>query len=58
MQTIDRETRSTNYSFIIAREDPNVVNVNLESIEHHIKFKDPESHKSKLLEMIQKRTHG
>jgi len=25
----------------------------LKSIEHHIKFKDPETHKAKLLEMIQ-----
>jgi len=40
--------------FYYCKEDPNVVNVNLESIEHHIKFKDPESHKSKLLEMIQR----
>jgi len=32
---------------------PKVEFLSLESIEHHIKFKDPEGHKAKLLEMIQ-----
>ena len=32
---------------------PKVENLHLKSIEHHIKFKDPERHKTKLLEMIQ-----
>ena len=32
---------------------PKVEFLSLESIEHHIKFKDPERHKAKLLEMIQ-----
>ena len=31
---------------------PKVEFLSLESIEHHIKFKDPECHKAKLLEMI------
>ena len=35
------------------KDDPDVVNINLESIEHHIRYKDPEIHKAKLLEMIQ-----
>jgi hypothetical protein len=29
----------------------------LESIEHHIKFEDPERHKAKLLEIIQEGEH-
>ena len=32
---------------------PKVEFLSLESIEHHIKFKNPERHKTKLLEMIQ-----
>ena len=32
---------------------PKIENFHLKSIEHHIKFKDPERHKAKLLEMIQ-----
>ena len=35
------------------KDDPDVVNIYLESIEHHIRYKDPEQHKAKLLEMIQ-----
>src|SRR6476646_1447449 len=34
------------------KDDPDVVNIHLESIEQHIKFKEPERHKAKLLEMI------
>jgi hypothetical protein len=34
------------------KDDPDVVNIYLESIEHHIRYKDPERHKAKLLEMI------
>jgi len=36
---------------------PKVENLHLESIEHHIKFKDPERHKAKLLEMMQEEVH-
>jgi len=32
---------------------PKIEFLSLESIEHHIKFKDPERHKAKLLEIIQ-----
>ena len=32
---------------------PKIENFHLKSNEHHIKFKDPERHKAKLLEMIQ-----
>jgi len=32
---------------------PKVEFLSLESIEHHIKFKDTERHKAKLLEMVQ-----
>ena len=35
------------------KDDPDVVNIYLESIEHHIRYKDPKRHKAKLLEMIQ-----
>ena len=34
------------------KDDPDVVNIYLESIEHHIRYKDPDRHKAKLLEMI------
>jgi hypothetical protein len=34
------------------KDDPDVVNIYLESIEHHIRYKDPEHHKAKLFEMI------
>ena len=33
---------------------PKIENLHLKSIEHHIKFKDPERHNAKLLELIQK----
>jgi len=36
------------------KDDPDVVNIYLESIEHHIRYKDPERYKAKLLEMIQR----
>ena len=36
---------------------PKVEFLSLESIEHHIKFKDPERHKAKLLEIIQEGEH-
>jgi hypothetical protein len=35
------------------KDDPDVVNIHLESIEHHIRYKDPDRHKAKLLEMTQ-----
>jgi hypothetical protein len=37
--------------------NPWIKNVNLESVEHHIKFKDPEKHKLELLK-CSKLTHG
>ena len=36
---------------------PKVEFLSLESIEHHIKFKDPKRHKAKLLEMMQEEVH-
>ena len=32
--------------------DPKVENINLESIEDHIRLKDPQRHKEKLLELV------
>jgi hypothetical protein len=39
--------------FLYCKEDPKVEFQNLFSIENHIRLKDPERHKAKLLEMIQ-----
>ncbi len=44
-----------NYYYCILH--PEVKNILLESIEHHIKYKDPEEHKSKLLK-LPKLTHN
>src|SRR3954447_21563715 len=40
-------------NFLYCKICPKVENINLISIEHHIRYKDPERHKAKLLEMIQ-----
>jgi len=40
--------------FLYYKEDPDVENINLKSIEDHIGLKDPQRHKTKLLELIQK----
>jgi hypothetical protein len=44
-----------NYYYCILH--PEVKNIHLESIEHHIKYKDPEAHKSELLK-LPKLTHN
>jgi hypothetical protein len=45
--------RQDNEPFLyFLKDDPDVVNIHLESIEHHIRYKDPERHKAKLLERI------
>ena len=43
--------------FYYRKLDSKVENINLIIIEHHIKFKDPERNKAKLLEMIQETEH-
>ena len=43
--------------YFYCRLHPEVKNVHLESIEHHIKYKDPETHKSELLK-LSKLTHN
>ena len=40
--------------FYYCKEDPKVENINLISIENHIRLKDPEKHKTKLLEFLEK----
>jgi len=49
---IDRQDHEPFLYFL--KDDPDVVNIYLESIEHHIRYKDPKRHKTKLLELIQK----
>jgi len=41
-------------SFYYCKICPKVEFLSLESIEHHIKFEDPERHKAKLLEYLEK----
>ena len=43
--------RNNNRSYF-CRLHPEVKNVNLESIEHHCKYKDPDYHKSEILKML------
>ena len=43
--------------YYFCRLHPEIKNIHLESIEHHIKYKDPEAHKSELLKSP-KLTHG
>ncbi len=38
--------------FLYCKIDPKVENINLKSIEDHIRLKDPEKHKAKLLELL------
>ena len=38
--------------YISADCTQNVKNVNLESIEHHCKYKDPDYHKSEILKLL------
>jgi hypothetical protein len=40
--------------FYYCKEDPKVENINLISIENHIRLKDPQKHKAKLLEYLEK----
>jgi hypothetical protein len=40
------------HEYFYCRLHPEIKNVHLESIEHHIKYKDPELHKSELLELL------
>ena len=40
--------------FYYCKLDPKVENIYLKSIEDHIRFKDPERHKAKLLELLDK----
>jgi len=39
--------------YYYCRLHPEIKNVFLQSIEHHIKYKDPKRHKSKLLKVVQ-----
>lgn len=45
--------RSNKPFFYYCKIDPKVENINLKSIEDHIRLKDPQRHKAKLLELIQ-----
>ena len=38
--------------FYYCKEDPKLENINLKNIEDHIRLKDPERHKAKLLELV------
>ena len=38
--------------FYYCKEDPKVENINLKSIEDHIRLNEPERHKAKLLELL------
>ncbi|MGN6822675.1 MAG: hypothetical protein ACTHJ7_07885 [Candidatus Nitrosocosmicus sp.] len=40
--------------FYYCKEDPKVENINLNSIEDHIRLIEPERHKAKLLELLHK----
>ena len=40
--------------FYYCKEDPKIENINLKSIEDHIRLKDPQRHKAKLLELLDK----
>ena len=40
--------------FLYCKICPRVENINLKSIEDHIRLKDPEKHKAKLLEFLEK----
>jgi len=44
--------------FYYCKEDPKVDNIHLKSIEDHIRLKDPQRHKAKLLEFLQKEVKG
>lgn len=44
--------RSYKPYFYYCKQDPKVENINLKSIEDHIRLKDPERHKTKILEFI------
>jgi hypothetical protein len=46
--------QSITSSFLYCKLDPKVENINLKSIEDHIRLKDPERHKEKLLELAHK----
>jgi hypothetical protein len=46
--------RNSKPFFYFCKIDPKVENINLKSIEDHIRLKDSEIHKAKLLELIQK----
>ena len=41
-----------NQKLYFCRLHPEVKNVNLESIEHHCKYKDPDYHKSEILKLL------
>ena len=41
-----------NQKFYFCKLHPEVKNVNLESIEHHCKYKDPDYHKSEILKLL------
>jgi hypothetical protein len=47
---IDKQNYKPN--FLYCKLDPKVENINLKSIEDHIRLKDPERHKAKLLELL------
>ena len=45
--------RASRQKYYRCKIHPEIWNINLESIEHHCKYKDPEKHKSEILRVIQ-----
>ena len=56
-QSPSRSIIANKQEYYFCRLHPEIKNIHLESIEHHIKYKDPEAHKSELLKSP-KLTHG
>ena len=46
---------SVSATFYYCKLHPDIENINLESIEHHCKYRDPELHKSEILSETHKR---
>jgi hypothetical protein len=54
MQVSDRTKKNTEEPFFYhCKLHPKVENIHLKSIEDHIRLKDPDKHKAKLLEFLE-----
>jgi hypothetical protein len=53
MQTFYRQHNHKPFLYY-CKLDPKIENINLKSIEDHIRLKDPERHKAKLIEFLEK----